>query len=289
MTIKNIAGFLVAIGILTAWTVALAITIGELGEATTPLNDADPIVVEQSNLAKQANVSDIITAPRIGAVSPSLDDTDASVEWEDANDLDATGDVIDDSHNHVITNIDSFTKANLETQTSDVADFAEADGDIYSGTHDFGTASIEIENNGTLSLSVDGEVGVDTSSDQLQYRSGSATHVLTAEQPPKCATVETLVATDDNVPIIPAPTAITITAVGCRITGTSATVDFEDSSGNSIKSSVSCDTGASMTWNTSSLTNTSFTSGEIVQFDTNGTPSSPGWATICVKYIIDAQ
>ena len=35
-----------------------------------------------------------------------------------ANDLDSSGDVSDDSHNHVITNIDAFTEAQLETQMS---------------------------------------------------------------------------------------------------------------------------------------------------------------------------
>jgi hypothetical protein len=39
------------------------------------------------------SASEIVTAARVGAISDSLDDTDASVEWEDANDLDASGNV----------------------------------------------------------------------------------------------------------------------------------------------------------------------------------------------------
>lgn len=71
--------------------------------------------------------------------------------------------VVDDSHNHVITNIDSFTKANLETQTSDVSDYAEADGDVYTGAHDFGGAdSIEIVNGATPTTNATGEIALDT-------------------------------------------------------------------------------------------------------------------------------
>ena len=36
------------------------------------------------------------------------------------------------------------TKAQLETQIDDVSDFAEADGDIYSGTHDFSSATVNL-------------------------------------------------------------------------------------------------------------------------------------------------
>ncbi len=74
------------------------------------------------------------------------DDIPESGDFGNANDLDAAGDVVDDSHNHVITNIDAFTKAQLETQTSDVADYAEADGDVYTNAHDFGGAALEITN-----------------------------------------------------------------------------------------------------------------------------------------------
>jgi len=71
--------------------------------------------------------------------------------------------VVDDSHNHVITNIDSFSKANLETQTSDVADYAEADGDVYTGVHDFGGAdSFEVVNSATPTTDATGEIALDT-------------------------------------------------------------------------------------------------------------------------------
>jgi hypothetical protein len=56
------------------------------------------------------------------------------------------------------------TKANLETRLSDVADLAEADGDVYSGVHDFGAAtSLEIPNSGTPTVNATGEIALDTS------------------------------------------------------------------------------------------------------------------------------
>ena len=42
-----------------------------------------------------------------------------------ANDLDSSGDVADDSHNHVYSNMDAFTEAKLYTILSDVSNFIE--------------------------------------------------------------------------------------------------------------------------------------------------------------------
>ncbi len=71
--------------------------------------------------------------------------------------------VVDDSHNHVIGNIDAFTKAALEGQLTDVADIAEADGDVYTGAHDYGGAtSLEIPNSATPTTDAAGELALDT-------------------------------------------------------------------------------------------------------------------------------
>jgi len=63
--------------------------------------DVDNVTLEMSGGALQVkSVSgvtgadeDDVTAADVGAASPNLDDTDASVEWEDAADLDASGQV----------------------------------------------------------------------------------------------------------------------------------------------------------------------------------------------------
>ena len=60
------------------------------------------------------------------------------------------------------------TKAELEGIITDVADFAEADGDIFTGVHDFGGAtSIEIVNGTGNTVNADGEIAHDTTADQL--------------------------------------------------------------------------------------------------------------------------
>ena len=56
------------------------------------------------------------------------------------------------------------TKAELEGQLTDVSDFAEADGDVYTGVHDFGGASsLEIPNSATPTVDATGEIALDTS------------------------------------------------------------------------------------------------------------------------------
>ena len=52
---------------------------------------------------------DDVTAADVGTVSDNLDDVDASVEWEDAVDLDAVGNVTDDSHNHTTATISGLS------------------------------------------------------------------------------------------------------------------------------------------------------------------------------------
>lgn len=54
-------------------------------------------------------------------------------------------------------------KSELETQIVDVADFAEADGDVYTGTHDFGGADdLEVPNSATPTVDTAGQIALDT-------------------------------------------------------------------------------------------------------------------------------
>ena len=54
------------------------------------------------------------------------------------------------------------SKSELQGQIADVSDFAMADGDVYTGVHDFGGASIEVENGASPPACVAGELFVDT-------------------------------------------------------------------------------------------------------------------------------
>ena len=54
-------------------------------------------------------------------------------------------------------------KSELEAQIADVADFAEADGDTWTGIHDFGGAtSLEVPNAAAPTVDATGKIGVDT-------------------------------------------------------------------------------------------------------------------------------
>jgi hypothetical protein len=67
------------------------------------------------------------------------------------------------------------SKAELEAQIADVSDFAEADGDVYTGTHDFGGAVIEVDNQADCSsVTGEGQVCWDSDDDALYVGDGAA-------------------------------------------------------------------------------------------------------------------
>jgi len=65
----------------------------DVATGTPPLIVASTTVVTNLNAdtVDGESASEIVTAARVGAISANLDDTDASIEWEDAADLDSTG------------------------------------------------------------------------------------------------------------------------------------------------------------------------------------------------------
>ena len=61
-------------------------------------------------------------------------------------------------------------KSELETQIADVADFAEADGDVWTGTHDYGGATtLEIPNGTTDPTSTTGAIALDTNGTDADF------------------------------------------------------------------------------------------------------------------------
>lgn len=75
-------------------------------------------------------------------------------DWSNASDLDTSGNVIDDSHNHIYSNIDAFTEANLYTLLSDVTQFYESgdkvgDADTLD-THDTSYFQIDLTDEASL-------------------------------------------------------------------------------------------------------------------------------------------
>jgi len=103
-------------------------------------SDATPAIdcTDCTNIPAAANLNDVgdvtLTTPADGAVLCFTGTASASVDCTPGGDITATEDagtltvaVVDDSHNHVITNVDAFTAAQLQTQTSDVTTFYTED------------------------------------------------------------------------------------------------------------------------------------------------------------------
>lgn len=102
----------------------------------------------------------------IGAIVTATDntpDTDVTLGGTAANFNTACS---DDTFAFISDNLSVFantTKAQLEGILSDVSDIAEADGDVFTGVHDFGGAtSLEIPNGATPTVNAAGEIAVDT-------------------------------------------------------------------------------------------------------------------------------
>ncbi|MCK5603988.1 hypothetical protein KAR91_19025, partial [Candidatus Pacearchaeota archaeon] len=91
---------------------------------------------------------------------------------------------------HVVANALSIpsdlaqaTKAELEGRMSDVSDFAEADGDTWTGTHDFGGATaLEIPNGVNPNITNEGELAWDTDDDAFEVTDGTNDMLLTVKK-----------------------------------------------------------------------------------------------------------
>jgi len=152
------------------------LAVGTNGQVLVGSTGADPVFAT-------VTAGDALTAT-IGAGTLEFDFDGGASPGGDLGGTWGTPSVDDDSHNHVITNIDAFTKANLETQTSDVADFAEADGDVFTGTHDFGGADdLEIPNGNNPTTDTEGQIAHDTDDAALEiYSTRFSASVLTAPE-----------------------------------------------------------------------------------------------------------
>ncbi len=94
--------------------------------------------------------------------------TDCNADANSKLQYDTTTNAFSCETTDVILETELDTKAELETQIGDVADFAEADGDVFTGVHDFGGAtSLEIVNGTASTVNADGEIAHDTTADQL--------------------------------------------------------------------------------------------------------------------------
>jgi hypothetical protein len=77
------------------------------------------------------------------------------------------------------SDIATFTKAELAARTSDVADYAEADGDVWTGVHDFGGAtSLEMPNGTNPTTDAIGEYAWDSDDSAVEFYTGSVSALM---------------------------------------------------------------------------------------------------------------
>lgn len=128
-------------------------------------------------------------------------------------------------------------KSELEAQIADVSDFAMADGDIFTGVHDFGgVTSFEIPNGNNPTVDAAGEVAWDANDYGIQAYDGSASRLIPTVQHFEKTIYDpaTIYAADPNVPLIPvesawAPFGIKLLYVGIKTNNSSSySVAFEE-------------------------------------------------------------
>lgn len=187
-------------------------------------------------------------------------------------------------------------KASLESTISDVTDFAEADGDVYTGVHDFGGAtSTEIVNGATPTVDAAGEIAVDTTGDQLIYY-GGAKRVITYKHSMRL-TIESP-ADADNILISPLDDAITITAITCLCdpadSGESVviTVQERDGDGDSpagVDGATTITCANTDTDDDGTLSNPSIDADDYMSIDIGTVTGTVAQVAIAVYYTIDAE
>lgn len=152
--------------------------------------------------------------------------------------------------------------------------------------------SFEIENSGTLTLTVDGEIGIDTTDDQFQYRSGSATHVLVPIK--TISFVLESPASADAFYFWKPVYDITVLGYDCIVDGgTSATLFVEEWSSTGVfqanldSSAVICDTNGAA--DDGSLTNPTVDAGDWMVIDIVSESGTPNSVAVTIRYTVDAS
>ena len=174
------------------------------------------------------------------------------------------------------------SKSELEGHIADVADFAEADGDTYTGVHSFGgaTTAIPWKVNATAAPTVEGQAIWESDTDELTVGDGSISIVVAAKTNTLFAfNIHDIDTGMDDIKM-PFTRAVVITKVTAFVTGGTNVVgrlyevdgDGDDADAVGVESSDwTFTTGET---EDSSFNNATFDAGDYIQWDTTSVSGS---------------
>ena len=117
-------------------------------------------------------VGDMVTGNTETGIAVTYQDADNTMDFVVSVNGGSSAEIVDNTVT-MADDMNTFTKAELETQTTDVANFAEADGDVFTGVHDFGGAtSIELPNATNPATTIGGHLAYDTDDSSLEVFDG---------------------------------------------------------------------------------------------------------------------
>jgi len=193
------------------------------------------------------------------------------------------------------------SKAELEGQIADVSDFAEADGDVFTGDHDFGGADLELPQGQTPDT--DGDVDLDFTDGSLVVQHGAAhaelggaTDVVVGKLIKSfSATIFAPDGVNDVIPVKPIvagefPHGIVVTEVHMVVgTDSNYTIDVENwddfdtiNAGNPSINSTAYTAGNDGEVTDSAITFATIAAGQIIMIDIPATDID--WVSITIFY-----
>jgi hypothetical protein len=225
---------------------------------------------------------DIVNATKLNAIKNTADAGDAQATTNAA--AIAVLQAADANHQSVLaegafedgdkTKLDGIEDSADVTDATNVeaAGAAMVAGDVYSGTHDFGAAVVEIPNGTNPTADDPGEIAHDTTADQIVLDD----NVFHPEIFVPVA-IENLAAGDDNYEFFIAPFNMTVTGIGLHCRGTCTTaadISLEDRAGNAMThGSITPSTGTDTTTFYSITAANSLIKGEGLCFDVDNAVS----------------
>lgn len=180
------------------------------------------------------------------------------------------------------TTVEVDSKSELETHIADVADFAEADGDTWTGVHDFSgvTTTVPWKVNATAAPTVEGQAIWESDTDELTVGDGAASIVVAAKTNTVfCFNIHDIDSGMDDIKM-PFTRATIITKVtafvtaGTNVVGRLYEVDGDGDDADAVGVESSDWTFTAGETEDVSFNNATFDAGDYIQWDTTSVSGS---------------